>query len=677
MSDSTRMEHSLDPVLLSGYYDEALDDDERREVEDHLARCPACRERLAGYATLGGAIRAGTMPPAPSTLDEKVERLLRRYSSSRVADRPRPSRPPRRRPDRSWPIWSAVAAVVVLGLLAGAFLFGLPFGGGGIAPTVAAAYPCDNPTECAIAVRFNGPVDHAAVERSFRIDPPVPVTFTWQDNETLFIKPKQPLQSAVSYTVSIQLGTGATGPAIPVVAKPTPVALHFVAGAAGSPVAMANTGRSASASKATTVSTARLPSGPPGASSGSPTPGTTPTEASGTPTTAVAVPAAATGTCSIQPVRGFGTLYRDQPKVAARLGCAHAPEAGLSLVVEPFQHGQMLWLGDRRQIVALLDTGHWSSYPDTYTGAETVTPGPGEPVHGFGKVWRETPTLHDAIGAATAPEKSSDGAIEDFDHGTLVWTADRIIYTLYSDGTWEKYPDTFVDLTPTGSAVVTGSPAAVTSETATAMTATPAPSTSPAASPTPAGSPTPSPVASGSPSPAPTSSPSASTGGASCSIRPVRGFGLVYSEHPDVAVKLGCASATEIGAAATRETFEHGVMIRRDDVRQIFVMRTDGKWAVYPDTYQAGEALPDPGAAPSGKVAPVRGLAKVWLGQTGLRQALGWATAPEGAVSGAYEDFAAGQMVWTSDKTIYVLYSDGTWSSFPDTFVDPTATPGP
>ncbi|MGH2461417.1 MAG: zf-HC2 domain-containing protein, partial [Chloroflexota bacterium] len=463
MSDPTRTEHALDPALLSGYYDEALDDDERREVENHLARCSACRERLAGYATMGGALRAGATTAAPPTLDEKVERLFRRYSSSRLIERPRAAsraRPPRQPPDRRWPVWSAVAAVVVLGLLAGTFFFGLPFGGGGIGPTVAAAYPCDDPTQCAIAVRFDGSVDHSAVERSFRIDPPVPVTFTWQDNDTLFVKPKQPLQSAATYTVSIQPDASAPGLAIPILAKPTPVALHFVAGAAGAPVAMASLGRSASAFKAASAPTARPSASPPGASSGSETPASTPTEPAGTPTAAAAVPAAATSPCSIQPVRGFGTLYRDQPKVAARLGCARAPEAGLSLVVEPFQHGQMIWLGDRRQIVALLDTGHWSEYPDTYTGTETVTPGPGEPIHGFGKIWRETPTLHDAIGAATAPEQASAGAIEDFDHGTLVWTTDRIIYTLYSDGTWEKYPDTFVDVTPIASAVATGSPSA-------------------------------------------------------------------------------------------------------------------------------------------------------------------------------------------------------------------------
>jgi len=29
-----------------------------------------------------------------------------------------------------------------------------------------------------------------------------------------------------------------------------------------------------------------------------------------------------------------------------------------------------------------------------------------------------------------------------------------------------------------------------------------------------------------------------------------------------------------------------------------------------------------------------------------------------------------GRMLWTSDRLIYVLYTDGTWQSFPDTFVD-------
>lgn len=675
MSDSTQQAHALDPALLSAYYDETLDDDERREVEEHLARCSACRERLASYATLGGGIRAGANPPVPPTLDLKAAKLLKRRPPGRTVERPRVRAPAPRRRGRNWPVWSALAAVVLLGLLAGTFFFGLPFGGGGIGPTVAAAYPCDNPTECAIAVRFNGPVDHTAVERSFRIDPAVPVTFTWQA-DTLYVKPTQPLQAAVSYTVSLQLGSASQRTASPAAAKGPPVALHFVARGAGSPVAMASAAGGAAAPIPTGTTTPVAQANPPTATPGAPpTPSPTPPPAART--AIVAVPAASATPCPIQPVRGFGTLYHSQPKVAARLGCARHREAGMDLIAESFQHGHMLWLGDRQQIVALLDDGHWSSYPDTFNGTETVTPTPGEPVRGFGRVWRDTPKLRDAIGATTAPEQTVGAAVEDFEHGTLVWTADRTIYVLYADNTWEKYADTFVDLTPTPA---TGSPAAAASVTVT-MTPTEAtsgtPSPTPSPSTTPSESVTPTPTASGNSSPTPAATASAAPVNAACPIRPVRGFALVYDGHPDVAAKLGCASAGEIGAQATRETFEHGLMIRRDDVRQIFVIRADGTWAVFPDTYKNGDTLPSPGQPPAGKLAPVGGLAKVWLEQSGVRQALGWATAAEGTVDGAYQGFAAGQLVWTSDRTVYALYADGTWSSFQDTFVDPTATPAP
>ncbi|HVC33684.1 MAG TPA: zf-HC2 domain-containing protein [Chloroflexota bacterium] len=672
MSEPLQTTHALDPALLSAYYDNALDDDERRVVEGHLARCSSCRERLAAYAALGGGIRAGVDLPVPATLDARIAALQRQRPAPARRAAPRPSAPAPRRPTgRTWPFRSVLAAVILVGLLAGTFLFGLPFLGGAGGPAVASALPCDDPTECAIAVSFTGPVDHAAVEQSFQINPTVPVTFTWQGN-TLLVKPTQPLQASASYTVSLRLGTGSSGPSIPVIPArtATPVALHFVAGAAGAPVVMASrptpvSSASPGVSAATTVkaSPASVPANAP------PTP-TSAVAAAASATALAAVPVASSTPCPVQPTRGFGTLYQGQPAVATKLGCAGAPEATVDLVAEPFEHGRLLWRGDQRQIIALVSDGHWSSYPDTFDGTVTATPAPGEPVRGFGKVWHETPTLRAAIGNATAPEQPIGGEIEEFQHGMLVWTADRVIYALYSDGTWQQYADTYVDTTgtPTTTATATPTPTAGGSESATptpAATETAGPPGSPTATPSPSGN-APSPT----PSPAPAAGP-----GAACSIHPVRGFGLVYDGHPDVAARLGCASATEIGSGATRETFQHGLMIRRDDVRQIFVIRDDGTWFVYPDTYQNGEALPDVGAAPAGLFAPVGGLGKLWREQSGLRQALGWATAPEQGVSGAYQDFAAGRMVWTSDKTIYALYSDGTWKSFPDTFVD--ATPAP
>jgi hypothetical protein len=662
MSDSTKPVHGLDPALISAYYDDALDNTDRRLVEAHLARCPTCREQLAAYATLGGGVRAGVDPSVPASVDARVAKLLKRGTTIRRAAARAVKPAPRRPAVGSWAVRSSLAVAVLAVLLVGTVVLGLPLLGGVGGPAVASAYPCSDPAECAIAVRFSAPVDHAAVERSVQIDPPVPVTFAWQ-GDTVFIKPKKPLQASASYTVRLQPNAGSRILIAPFASKATPVALQFVASSAGAPVVMASNQHPASvaAPTSTAVTLVQATASPPSAQLTA-----TPSPPAVTSMAVAAVRSATSTACTVQPVRGFGTLYHNQPKVASRLGCARAPEAGVDMFVEPFEHGRMLWRGDRRVIFALTSDGHWSSYPDTFNGTETVTPAPGEPIRGFGKVWRENPTLRAAIGAATAPEQPIGGAVEEFEHGLLVWTADRTIYVLYSDGTWEQYADTFVDATATAAAVASASPAAVATPT-TSPVPSPA-STPPVATPSPSGS---------SPSPAPTSVSSGGAVAVSCSLQPVRGFGLVYSTNPDVATRLGCASAPEIGSQSTRQTFEHGVMIRRDDVRQIFVIKGDGTWAVYSDTYQAGETSPDVGVAPSGRFAPVDGFGKLWREQPGLRQALGWATGPAQDVSGAYEDFAAGRMVWTSDRTIYALFSDGTWRSFVDQFVDPTATPAP
>lgn len=161
-----------------------------------------------------------------------------------------------------------------------------------------------------------------------------------------------------------------------------------------------------------------------------------------------------------------------------------------------------------------------------------------------------------------------------------------------------------------------------------------------------------------------------------CQVYPVRGFGLVYSTHSDVAFRLGCATEAEVGLNVGQQTFEHGVMISRTDTQQIVVIQADGSWKAYPDTYQAGETLAAVGSVPAGRLAPDRDFGKLWRQQTGVRQALGWATAAAQTVSGAAERFTGGEMLWTSNRTIYVLFADGTSRSLPDTFVDPTATPG-
>lgn len=617
MRDWTRAKHHIDPSRLSAYYDDALGPGERRLAEEHLAGCLVCQERLAGYAWLSGALRADEDENAttPATLDSRVAALLRAG----------PKREPNQPAPRLWQLRPALVAVLLVGLLVGAYLFGLPFDDAA-GPAVAVAYPCDDPAECAIAVRFTGPVDRESVERSLQIDPPVPVRVAWQ-GDTLLVKPTEALQPSTSYTLSLRPR--------PAPGVATPVALHFVAGAPESPVAMA---------------TAR------GSATPTATPVATPTPAPPSPSPAVAAdpPATATATpCGIQPVRGFGLLYRSRPKVASRLGCAREAERRVQIAQQPFEGGLLLWLADRRMVHALLYDNTWRSYPDTFDGAETATPTPGEPVRGFGKVWREQPDLRAALGRAHQTEYSVDGTVEEFEGGLLIWTPYRIIWALYADATWEVYSDEYRDDMPDGP-----------------PTPAPTPTQQPEAwSPTPVG-----------PGPQPTIPPSAPTvaaqpSGLRCSAWPVRGFGHVYRRYTDLPDRLRCQKAPETAVQLARQTFEHGLMLWRADTREILVVREGDAWSAYQDTWREGEPLAEVGEVPDGLLAPERGFGKLWRQERGLREALGWATTVEQALPGAVQEFEGGRMLWTGDRVIYVLYPDGTWQSYADSYVEPTVTP--
>ncbi|HEX5415030.1 MAG TPA: hypothetical protein VFZ25_05140 [Chloroflexota bacterium] len=320
--------------------------------------------------------------------------------------------------------------------------------------------------------------------------------------------------------------------------------------------------------------------------------------------TATAVPG--TASCEFQPVRGFGLLYTSTPKLAARLGCATGQEAGASLTIQSYANGQIIDVPSQKQTFILDSSGKWSS-------------------HAEGAI--ADPTALAALGAASGSARNVGGAIETFQHGTLVWTPDKVIFALFADSGWEQHPDTFVDASPT-----------------------PAPTSQP---------------------PAPTATAAPASVVASCPAQPVRGFGLVYTGQPNVATRLGCASGKEVGFSASRQRFEHGLMIDRFDTHQVFVVRADGSWEVYADTYQNGQSVPGVGAPPANLVAPAGPFGLVWGQHADVRQSLGWATGPAQNVSGAGEGFAGGEMLWTSDRTIYVLYKDKTGASYPDQFVDP------
>src|SRR5919206_2936843 len=97
--------HELTPA----YALDALDPDEEREYEEHLARCERCREDLAAFSEAATALAYGVeSPPPPPNLRERI--LVQARSE-------RPNVVPLRPAWRSWPAAvAAVAAAAAIGL---------------------------------------------------------------------------------------------------------------------------------------------------------------------------------------------------------------------------------------------------------------------------------------------------------------------------------------------------------------------------------------------------------------------------------------------------------------------------------------------------------------------------------------------------------------------------------
>jgi hypothetical protein len=203
-----------------------------------------------------------------------------------------------------------------------------------------------------------------------------------------------------------------------------------------------------------------------------------------------------------------------------------------------------------------------------------------------------------------------------------------------------------------------------------------------------------------------------------CPQVPIRGFGKVWADNPDIQNKLGCTYDQERAVTVAHQYFQHGQMLDviftygygryANTYKTIYVLFEDGTVQRFQDTYVDG--TPEPNiTAPSGLYVPQRGFGKVWREGTGarVRERLGWATAPEtvataparpnpvptgvaspspapppvGAGGGAIQEFNAGMMVWGGPvlKKIFVLYNDNgygayeltKWLAFDDTFQEP------
>jgi len=130
------------------------------------------------------------------------------------------------------------------------------------------------------------------------------------------------------------------------------------------------------------------------------------------------------------------------------------------------------------------------------------------------------------------------------------------------------------------------------------------------------------------------------------------------------------------------QPFEHGAMIWSDHagwygVRLIFVLHPDGTYQQFFDSYDPDvDPVSGGESPPAGLVEPILGFGKVWRQEPGVREALGWATAPESPGAGRFQIFLGGDMIWLSQRQAVYTLLDETYTVVDrPSFEMPTPTP--
>ncbi|MGQ0616568.1 MAG: anti-sigma factor domain-containing protein [Acidimicrobiia bacterium] len=123
-----RAEHEQIIELLGAYALDAVDADERQLVDDHLGRCPWCRDEVAEHRS-AAAMLAQSGAPAPAGLWDRIADALEEAPPPlRLAVTARPSTPPAagsapsagRR--RLWPVLMATGAAAAVAVIVGLFV---------------------------------------------------------------------------------------------------------------------------------------------------------------------------------------------------------------------------------------------------------------------------------------------------------------------------------------------------------------------------------------------------------------------------------------------------------------------------------------------------------------------------------------------------------------------------
>ena len=135
-----------------------------------------------------------------------------------------------------------------------------------------------------------------------------------------------------------------------------------------------------------------------------------------------------------------------------------------------------------------------------------------------------------------------------------------------------------------------------------------------------------------------------------------------YLLQPGNAETLGCATDQGRPVDFDVQPFQNGLMLRRDDIRAIYVrFAGNGQWEQHPDrwTPEMPPQPADPNLTPPspGLVLPERGIGLLWAENNVLRGTLGWATAPATSTNGVVQTFDGGLLIRDSQADGEVIYA--------------------
>lgn len=137
--------------------------------------------------------------------------------------------------------------------------------------------------------------------------------------------------------------------------------------------------------------------------------------------------------------------------------------AQIQVAEQLFERGRMFWVEPTGELWVITVTreggGDWLVFPDTYTEGDaesdpSLVPPAGlqQPLRGFGKLWRESQEVRDALGWAVTPEFGYVSRYEYYPGGTMDANGQyeagpgyHVLYSLYSeqfrfneiDATWQ------------------------------------------------------------------------------------------------------------------------------------------------------------------------------------------------------------------------------------------------